>query len=308
MPSQVINRHRYYVQIAALVITLVALVSPAQAYARPVMLHSEPVDGAVLSGSPARIRIWMSETVDLEADSLVLLDGQGRAQPVTGYAEFYQPSSVGLADRFDPLYLYLCSVQAAALPSVLVVELPRLTAASYQLSWKTKGLRSRVSMPGSLVFAIRPDAQTGRAGALPGDISLQQDDLLATLHIRPNIPGQNFIGLTIVSTRRPLPRPIQQVRMYLSGPGGRERTIDAISSGEGRWQIASEAFDVAGEWRIEISVIRPGLLDTRLITTWHVSEQPAIVNFGSVALYVLLLAIAMLVAIWKARHLMTRPI
>jgi copper transport protein len=108
----------------------------------------------------------------------------------------------------------------------------------------------------------------------PSTFTTTTKDLLITLSIKPNRPGQNFITLGVFNTRRPAPAPIERVLLELQPPGQPAVSLDAEPQGQDKYQIAGDAINIAGQWQISIIVRRTGLPDTVVATPWTV--MPAV--------------------------------
>ena len=63
--------------------------------------------------------------------------------------------------------------------------------------------------------------------------SLTADDLVGTVDVRPNLPGRNFVTVTLFDPRRPAAALIRGVDVSLRGPGGTTLTRVANSAGPG---------------------------------------------------------------------------
>ena len=108
--------------------------------------------------------------------------------------------------------------------------------------------------------------------ATASTVSQPVNDLIVTLSIKPNRPGQNFLNLGVFNTRRPAPAPIEAVTVHLQPPGGGQGfDLPVEAQGGGRYQISGEYLSAAGEWNITISLTRPGLSEARLVVPWQVS-------------------------------------
>lgn len=106
---------------------------------------------------------------------------------------------------------------------------------------------------------------------LQTSFTTQADDLLITLSIRPNRPGQNFITLGVFNTRRPIPAPIERVAVQLQPPDQIALSLIAEpQSAEGQYQIVGDVINAAGQWPISVTVQRPGLDDATTATVWTV--------------------------------------
>jgi copper transport protein len=152
----------------------------------------------------------------------------------------------------------------------------------------------------------------------PPTITTRADDLVVTLAVKPNRPGQNFVGLGVFNTRRPAPAPIDRVMVRLSGPGerGTDALLTADPQGGGRYQIAGDTFAGAGDWRITVMVSRPGLPESRVTIPWTVlplerpaerrpvlvSNRPLVPALTLAALLVALLPAGVSAALWLKRR------
>jgi len=252
---------------------------PVPALARAAVIRSEPADGALLAAAPRQVQLWFSQPVAVAGGAVSLLGADGRAYvPTRVSTTFYRPAEVGLDDQFDATYLYLCSLGTRTLPSLLTVELPALAEGTFTLRWQAVGLEERHTATGALVFAIGPQ---GTGAPVPEAQASAQlaDDLLVSLSVRPNLPGANFLDLSVVSTRRPAPASVEQVIVALRGPNGAAggQQLAAQPLGGGRYQVASDALSRPGDWQVLVTVRRPGLSDARATLPWSVpTGQPSL--------------------------------
>jgi copper transport protein len=120
----------------------------------------------------------------------------------------------------------------------------------------------------------------------------QVDDLIMTLSIKPNRPGQNFVDVNVFNTRRPAPAPISRVLVRFTPPGGAMPELDTVAAAleEGLYRVNGMSLDPAGDWKIAISIQRPGLPDARLDIPWTVmpgvvqaAERPVLISNRSIA-------------------------
>ncbi len=150
--------------------------------------------------------------------------------------------------------------------------------------------------------------------ATPPVFTTSTGDLIVTMSIKPNRPGQNFISLGVFNTRRPAPAPIEQVLVRLQPPGQPAVSLIAKPEAEGKYQITGDVINASGEWQISIVVTRTGLPDTSVATPWTVlaasaspARRPVLVSNRSLAPWLTLLAggLALLfggAAIWLWRQ------
>jgi copper transport protein len=123
-----------------------------------------------------------------------------------------------------------------------------------------------------------PEFDPPTADETPPTLTTTANDLLVTMSIKPNRPGQNFISLGVFNTRRPAPAPIEQVLVQLQPPGQPAVSLIAEPEAEGKYQITGDVINAPGEWQISIVVTRTGLPDTSVTTPWTVlaaSASPA---------------------------------
>ena len=100
-----------------------------------------------------------------------------------------------------------------------------------------------------------------------------QGDLLVTLSVQPNRPGDNLFQVLAASTRRPPPAEIARVSLRLSGPQvGRSPVTKALQPiGSGRYRLAGDVLRSAGDARIDVIIQRPGLGETVAPFAWRVA-------------------------------------
>jgi copper transport protein len=154
----------------------------------------------------------------------------------------------------------------------------------------------------------------------PASVTMNADDLVITLAVKPNRPGRNFVALGVFNTRRPAPAPITHVAVRMLPPAGQSSfgPVDAEALDNGHYQIAGDMINAAGDWRILISVVRPGLPDTTATLPWTVlplaaQPRPVLVSNRplaptltlAAAIVALLLGIA-LILFWARRRVALR--
>lgn len=122
--------------------------------------------------------------------------------------------------------------------------------------------------------------------AVPAALTTRVNDLVLTLSVKPDRPGQNFISLGVFNTRRPVPAPIERVTVRLTPPDGQRQAIEleAVRQSDGIYQVGGSAIDVPGDWQMTVNVKRKGLPDATLATAWAV--LPALPASGARAVLV----------------------
>ncbi|MDQ1727221.1 MAG: copper transport protein, partial [Frankiaceae bacterium] len=141
-------RRRIPRRIAAALVVLAACglaVLPAgPAAAHSYLLSSDPADGATLAAAPHVLHLRFSESVELAATAVDIVDGGG---------QHHAPLSLRIARAADE------TAEAATqadteLPSEIVATLPDLAPDSYRISWRTVSSDDLHATSGVLVFGI----------------------------------------------------------------------------------------------------------------------------------------------------------
>ena len=147
----------------------------------------------------------------------------------------------------------------------------------------------------------------------PETVSINVADLVASLSVKPNRPGQNFISVGVFNTRRPAPAPIENVDIRLVAPGDTQNAqpITATRLDESHYQIAGSQFSIAGDWTVSLTVNRRGLAPVTTVLLWAVlpPKQPLerrakVVSDAPLAPLLTILAILVVVA---AALVLARP-
>jgi copper transport protein len=111
------------------------------------------------------------------------------------------------------------------------------------------------------------------AGPVPSSQAQQLNDLLVSLSVSPNLPGNNVAVADVVSTRRPAPAPVSSVTMILrSADGSSVVTSPMPAIASGRYQVGGDGFDRPGTWDLDIVVHRDGIPDTVASFAWRVGD------------------------------------
>ncbi|WP_103352140.1 CopD family protein [Amycolatopsis sp. CA-128772] len=137
--------------------------------------------------------------------------------------------------------------------------------------------------------------------------SLTADDLVGTVDVRPNLPGRNFVTLSLFDTRRPAPAPIQAVEVLLRAPDG---TVTS-PAGPSSYLLATDDLATGGPWTITVTAVRPGLVPATASLDWTVppaavfARQP-VYSWSPLTAYTGWLAIVVLLVGGAALRLVTR--
>ncbi len=147
-----------------------------------------------------------------------------------------------------------------------------------------------------------PEFEAVSAVAAPSPITASVGDLLLSLAVKPDRPGQNFISIGVFNTRRPAPAPITTVTLRLTPPAGPRGPIALAAEplGDGRYQVAGGVIDMAGDWQIALAIVRPGLPDVTWSTIWTVlpvingSARPILISNQPLALPLTIAAVMLM--------------
>jgi hypothetical protein len=107
-----------------------------------------------------------------------------------------------------------------------------------------------------------------------GLLSGQAGDLVETVRVQPNRPGDNFLTVDLFDTRRPSPGRVESVVMSLTSPDGRHTERAATTAGEASWVVAGQRLS-PGRWTAQVRAARPGLADARSTYHWTVPDPRA---------------------------------
>ncbi len=150
----------------------------------------------------------------------------------------------------------------------------------------------------------------------PGSQSRTAGDVLVTLTVQPNRPGNNVVTVHARSTRRPAPAAIARVLVRFSfldedRPGD---TIALDADGDDVYSGSGAVVDTPGPWRAEVVARRPGMPDVVAAFDWPVpaafvedrviSDRPwgDVLSTLAVAVLALALGVATGVAVGRRRH------
>ncbi|HEX2911226.1 MAG TPA: copper resistance protein CopC [Chloroflexia bacterium] len=147
-------------------------------------------------------------------------------------------------------------------------------------------------------------------------------DLVFNMTVRPNRPGQNFLDVDVLNTRRPAPGKVESVtvRLVSKSDPSKEITLQAEALDNNRYQVAGGYFNAAGDWDVSVVANRPGLKEAGFSTTWKVlpeqafgSRRPVMISneplrpfLLAAAALVILVACAFSVLWWRRRKPATR--
>jgi copper transport protein len=108
--------------------------------------------------------------------------------------------------------------------------------------------------------------------AQPDALTQTVDDLIVTLAVRPNHPGQNVSDIRVNSIRRPAPAEIMRVilRTTYLGEALGTQSADANLVEPGLYRLGASPFSLPGPWQVEVVVRRKGIPDTTAKFTWNI--------------------------------------
>lgn len=154
------------------------------------------------------------------------------------------------------------------------------------------GLALLVLLAASVVTAA-PPPRGPEFTVVPDDVpkALTQvvGDVVVTLSVKPNRPGQNVFTVFTASTRRPAPADIMRVIVRFSRQeiGGGPVSVIAQAVDRGRFQVGGSHLSLAGPWRVEVVIRRKGIADAVAGFDWVVappgSSRPVVLSKAPLA-------------------------
>jgi len=145
-------------------------------------------------------------------------------------------------------------------------RLPRLVAAELSLGALVFGA---VGLMGSAPPARGPAFEPGIGSALSTQ-TLQIDDVLVTLTVKPNLPGPNVMLVRAVTIRRPALADIGSVILTVQGEGEASVSLPMEQLAPGNFQTGGEQLDRTGGWNLGVVLERPGIGETTVPFAWTV--------------------------------------
>ena len=143
-------RHRAGARIVLLLVAVV--LTPALLFAHAMLKRSSPAAKAVLAASPTVIGLWFTETPELRATRVLLVDSAGRETPLTKVSRDSVDRSGVLAE----------------------VPLP-LADGAYTVKWRTAAADGHASS-GSFSFSVRTQASAAGAPAVTATPAIPRPD------------------------------------------------------------------------------------------------------------------------------------
>lgn len=161
------------------------------------------------------------------------------------------------------------------------------------------GMLTASAAPRGLEFTVASED-------VPAALSETIDDIVVTLLVKPNRPGQNVFTVFAASTRRPARAEILRVILRFNNLDqdlGRFSVV-AKEIEPGRFLAGGNHLSMAGRWRIDVAVRRRGVEDIVVPFDWVVAPpgaaRPVIVSKYPLALPLTLAAAGMLLVIFFA--------
>ncbi|MBI5566436.1 MAG: copper resistance protein CopC/CopD [Chloroflexi bacterium] len=112
-------------------IILILLFAATPVSAHPIVIRTDPADGATLDAAPRQLSVWFTEAILIDFTTVELYDGTGRVLPVKA--------------------IRLAADDATALQ----IDLPELGAGAYRLTWRTLADDDFHVVAGAIVFGVQ---------------------------------------------------------------------------------------------------------------------------------------------------------
>lgn len=161
------------------------------------------------------------------------------------------------------------------------------------------------------------------AATVPSSLSQPADDLLMSLTVGPNKPGENVFTVSVLNTRRPPPAEVEGVSLRFTSLEEDLGVISAEAEQEspGQYRLAGGYLGLAGNWLIQVVARRPGLGESVAQFNWTVPplapavpQRPLLISnrplrgpLTAAAAVAALLSPLPLAAIWWARRASRLP-
>jgi copper transport protein len=244
---------------------------PAPAAAHAYLVRSAPADGAVLDRAPEVLMLHFTESVELGATHLDIVDGDGR--------------------RFAPTSVNVRSTEPGGdneTPADVVVGLPPLPPNTYHITWKTLSSDDLHATTGNLVIGVQRTVTAahsvpGPGGPAPLETTLRGIVLLGLSTVLGGLAMALLLGLAadVAGLRRRLldiaisggllaaiAAPALLASQVAAGPSG----LFWREASSARWMVRElgvVALVVAAVWlrssAARPSVVRAGFVRTRLV-------------------------------------------
>jgi copper transport protein len=159
-----------------------------------------------------------------------------------------------------------------SLPTLVLAE-----AGLGLLVFLATGLVTAAPAPRGPEFTIAPEE-------VPTALSQTVDDVVVTLLVKPNRPGQNVFTVFAASTRRPPPAEILRVIARFTFLGQDMGRVSARTEEvePGRYLVGGNYLSLAGPWQIDVVVRRKGIEDSVAHFNWLVAppgqSRPVIIS------------------------------
>lgn len=133
------------------------------------------------------------------------------------------------------------------------------------------GILTATPPPRGAEFVVAPNT-------VPTSLTQSVDDLVVTLTVKPNRPGQNVLQILAGSIRRPPPAEIMRVMARFTSLEEELTPVTATAEAvdKERFLLSGSQLKTAGRWQIEVVVRRAGLEDSSARFDWVVLPPGAV--------------------------------
>ncbi|MCB0170307.1 MAG: copper resistance protein CopC [Anaerolineae bacterium] len=162
--------------------------------------------------------------------------------------------------------------------------------------------------------APRGPEYTVNADEVPTALSQTVDNVVVTMLVKPNRPGQNVFTVFAADRRRPAPAEILRVivRFTFLGQEMGRVSANAEEIEPGRYMVGGNYLSLAGPWQIDVVVRRKGIEDSVAHFNWLVAppgeSRPVFISkyrlepvLTIVAAITILLILLVVVSVWLGR-------
>ncbi|MCB0167509.1 MAG: hypothetical protein KDI79_24990, partial [Anaerolineae bacterium] len=158
------------------------------------------------------------------------------------------------------------------LPTVILAE-----ASLGLMVFLAAGLVTASPSPRGPEYSIAPEE-------VPTALSQTVDNVVVTMLVKPNRPGQNVFTVFAADRRRPAPAEILRVIVRFTFLGQDMGRVSAVAEEiePGRYMVGGNYLSLAGPWQIDVVVRRNGIEDSVAHFDWLVAppgeSQPVLIS------------------------------
>lgn len=202
---------------------------------------------------PVLRRFWK---VAAPAVGIVAATGLYGAGRQLGSIDAATGSAYGIAILGKALLL----LAAGALGLAVAISVRRgLASAPRRLVVAEAAVGLAILLGAAFAAATPPSRSLVPPPAAPSTRVATAGDLVVSLSVRPNVPGENVVEALVASERRPEPAEVGDVTLRVTGADGAMAQEAMTEVAPGRYRVGVDLFEAPGRWTVDLMVEREGL-------------------------------------------------